>query len=102
MIVERALRAAAEASVTGHDGLVKVVVLPHAAPTPGAARTRRYRERRKHGAVLIELSVVGTALSDLVALGWLDPDSRGDRDAVRSAVIGLAARALALQLRPES
>jgi hypothetical protein len=50
--------------------------------------------------VLIELSVVATALSDLVALGWLDPDSRGDHDAVRSAVIRLlAARALALRVR---
>ena len=50
--------------------------------------------------MLIEFPVVGTALRDLVALGWLDPDSCGDRNAVQSAVIRLATRALALRTRP--
>jgi len=86
--------------VTRHNRLKNVEGSP-APPTPGAARTRLYRERRKHGAVLIELSVVGTGLRDLVALGWLDPDSRGDRDAVRRAVIRLAERALARGIRPD-
>jgi hypothetical protein len=66
----------------------------------GAERMRRHRERRQRSGVLIEFEVVGTALDGLIELGWLDPDSRGDRDAVRSAVIRLAAYALALRIRP--
>jgi hypothetical protein len=71
------------------------------APSPGAERMRRHRERRRRSGVLIEFEVVGTALDGLIELGWLDPNSRGDRDAVRSAVIRLAARALALRVGPD-
>jgi hypothetical protein len=40
-------------------------------------------------------------LDGLIELGWLDPDRRGDRDAVRSAVIRLAVRALTLRVGPD-
>jgi hypothetical protein len=69
--------------------------------SPGAERMRRHRERRRRSGVLIEFEVVGTALDGLIELGWLDPDSRGDRDGVRSAVIRLAARALTLRVGPD-
>jgi len=72
-----------------------------AAPSPGAERMRRHRERRRRSGVLIEFEVVGTALDGLIELGWLDPDRRGDRDAVRSAAIRLAARALTLRVGPD-
>jgi hypothetical protein len=91
---------AAEAAVTRHNKVRNGRVSPNA-PTLAAARTRRYRERRKKGAVLIEISVYGPALDDLVALGWLDPERRGDRDAVRSAVVRLARHALALGFRAD-
>jgi hypothetical protein len=50
--------------------------------------------------VLVEFEIVGTTLEDLVALGWLDAEDRGSRDAVAVAIVALAARALALRVRP--
>jgi hypothetical protein len=43
---------------------------------------------------------LGSALDGLVALGWLHAHKRYDADAVRAAIIWLAGRALALELRP--
>ena len=68
--------------------------------TPGAERTRKSRERRRRGGVLIEFEVVGTALDRLVTLGWLDDNGRGDKGAITTALIELADRALALRLKP--
>jgi hypothetical protein len=36
----------------------------------------------------------------LIALGWLSADRRGHKEAVMSAVIKLAGRALSARLRP--
>ena len=87
MIIERAMRAAAEASVTRHDMLTNVNVSPPAPPTPGALRMRRYRDRRKRGGLLLEIELGPAALDDLVVLRWLDPAKRQDADAVSAAVI---------------
>jgi hypothetical protein len=99
MVVERALRAATEAPVTRHDLLSNAVVLPNP-PTPGAARMRRYRWLKQQGAVAVDFVIGADAVRSLVELGWLTPERRGDRDAVRSAIIRLAARALALRIPP--
>jgi len=54
--------------------------------TAGAARMRRYRERRKRAGVLVEFEVVGITLEDLVALSWArcrrpgEPHRGGPRD----------------------
>ena len=64
--------------------------------SPGAERTRRSRERRKRGGVLIEFEVVGTALERLIELDWLPANSRNDKNAITSALIELADRALAV------
>jgi hypothetical protein len=88
------LVAKSKIAASGDDGS------PAAHPGPSAQRTRRYRERRRRGEVLIGFSVIGPARDRLAALGWLDPARRDDREAVRKAVVRLAARALALQLRP--
>jgi hypothetical protein len=69
------------------------------ATSPGAERTRKSRERRKRGGVLIEFEVVGTALDQLIALGWLPANGRGDKAAITTALIELADRALAVGLR---
>jgi hypothetical protein len=61
---------------------------------------RRYRERQKRAGVRIEFEVVGTALNDLTALGWLEPAGRSDRHAVASAIVALVTHALALRIRP--
>jgi hypothetical protein len=73
-----------------------------ATPTPGAARQRRYRARQRRGAVRIEFEILPSALAALVAGGWLDPERRGDRDAVRRAIVQIARRALELKLRPDA
>lgn len=99
MIAERALRAAAEAPVTRHELLTNANI-SDVELSPGVQRMRRYRERRKRAGVLIEFEVVGSALDDLVGLGWLDAGCRGDREAVTDAIVALATRALALRVRP--
>ena len=65
----------------------------------GAERTRRCRDRRRRGGVLIEFEVVGTALDRLIALGWLPANGRGDKEAITTALIELANRALAAELQ---
>jgi hypothetical protein len=68
------------------------------ATSPGTERTRRSRERRKRGGVLIEFEIVGSALNRLIALGWLSEYRRGDKGAITNALIELADRALAVGL----
>lgn len=73
------------------------------APRDSIHRVQRFagaNERRKRAGVLVEFEIVGTMLEDLVALDWLDAADRGSRDAVAVAVVALAARALALRVRP--
>ena len=67
--------------------------------SPGAERTRRCRDRRKRGGVLIEFEVVGTALERLIELDWLPANSRNDKSAITTALIELADRALAVGLQ---
>ncbi len=68
--------------------------------SPGAARMRRHRSLKRQGAVAVDFVVGADAVRSLIELGWLDPEHRSDRDAVRSAIIRLAARALALRIPP--
>jgi hypothetical protein len=59
---------------------------------------RRHRSLKRQGAIAVDFVVGADAVRSLIELGWLDPEHRGDRDAVRSAIIRLAARALALRI----
>jgi len=63
---------------------------------------RRFRWLRSQNALCVRFVVGADAVAHLVALGWLDPEKRGDRDAVAGAVIGVAARGLALRVTPGS
>ena len=65
----------------------------------GAERTRRCRDRRKRGGVLIEFEIVGTALDRLIELDWLPANSHNDKSAITTALIELADRALASGLQ---
>ena len=69
------------------------------ATSPAAERTRRSRERRKRGGVLVQFEVVGTALERLIELDWLPANSRNDKNAITTALIELANRALAAELQ---
>jgi hypothetical protein len=60
-------------------------------PSPGAIRMRRARWRKGQGALFVNFLVGADAIANLVALGWLDPKERGNRNAVIVAVINLAA-----------
>jgi hypothetical protein len=71
-------------------------------PSPGAIRMRRARWRKSQGALFVNFLVGADAIANLVALGWLDPEERGDRDTVTDVVIGLAMRALALRGAPRA
>jgi hypothetical protein len=99
LIVERAMRAAAKATVTRHNMLTNAEVSPDP-PTPGALRMRRHRALKQQGAVAVDFVIGADAVQFLVELGWLDPDRRGDRGAVTGAIVALATRTLALRIRP--
>jgi hypothetical protein len=98
MIVERAMRGTAEATVTRLDKLTRTNI-SGAEPSPGALRMRRARERKRQGAVTIDFLVDADAIQNMIEFGWLDPARRGNRAAGARAIVSLAARALALRTR---
>jgi hypothetical protein len=65
-----------------------------------AERTRRYRDRLRKGALLLDIQMTGIGIDRLISGGWLDPKDRGDHTAVAKAIIGLADRALSVGIRP--
>jgi len=70
--------------------------------SPGAERTRRWRERRQQGVVVVHLDVAPDVAGRLVSLGWLDASRRGDREAIATALIELAEKATELEITPAS
>ena len=50
----------------------------------------------------LELSIAPEGILDLCRLGWLDPDTADDPEAVGNAVAELTNAAIALRLRPNS
>jgi hypothetical protein len=72
------------------------------APSPGALRMRRSRERRRQGDVMVRLEVSPSATADLVALGWLPAPDRVDKDALARALVGLIDRALTMYVTPST
>ena len=54
-----------------------------------ADRMRATRERRRRGAVLVEVEVDAGMLDRLIAVGMLSADQRTDREAVGAALLGL-------------
>jgi len=50
--------------------------------------------------VQLELSIAPDGILDLCRLGWLDPDTMQDAEAVGDAVAELTNAALSLRLRP--
>ena len=68
----------------------------------GAERTRRWRQRRQHGLVVVSFDVAPDVTGKLVHLGWLDATKRGDKEAIATALIELAGRATELEVTPAS
>jgi hypothetical protein len=63
-------------------------------PSPGAARMRRFRERRRLGKVRFAIELDPIYISGLVELGWLKGSQRDDRSVVMNAFCRFVAFAL--------
>ena len=61
------------------------------APTPAAARARRYRERRLRGARIVPVEIDVELLEALSELGLIDPDDADDPVALSFALSMLIA-----------
>src|ERR1700730_5187719 len=68
----------------------------------GAERTRRWREKRQQGVVVVTFDVAPNITGELVRFGWLDATKRGDKEAVSTALIELAEKATELEVSPAS
>jgi len=67
---------------------------------PSMERTRRYRQRKQTGAVVVGFEVEPDAIAALVDLGWLPASEAADPGAVTAALLDLASRALVNRLTP--
>jgi len=63
-------------------------------PSSSATRMRRHRERTKHGSVFVKFDMTPIAVDRLIALGWLNSESRRDPYAVTVALIKFGTQAL--------
>ena len=68
--------------------------------SPGAERTRRWREKRQQGVVVVTFDVAPNITDELVRVGWLDATKRGDKKAIATAFIKLAEKAIELEVTP--
>ncbi len=59
----------------------------------GAERTRRWRERRRQGVVVVSLDVAPDVTAKLIRFGWLDPNKRDDKEAIATALIEVTGKA---------
>ena len=70
------------------------------APSPGALRMRRSRERRRQGDVIVSVEVGPNMTADLADLGWLAEPDRVDKSALARALTGLVERAIRSRVTP--
>jgi hypothetical protein len=68
----------------------------------GAERTRRWRERRRQGVVVVSFDVAPDVTARLIRSGWLDATKRGDKEAIATALIELAEKATELEVTSAS
>lgn len=64
------------------------------APSPGAVRMRRSRERRRDGLRCLTIELRETEIDSLIREGLLGVDARNDRAAVREALYAYLDRTL--------
>jgi hypothetical protein len=55
---------------------------------------RRLRHRAKHGSIFVRFEMTSSAVDRLIALGWLNSESRRDPYAVTVALIKFGTQAL--------
>jgi hypothetical protein len=70
--------------------------------SPGAIRSRRHRERKAKGAIVLKsLLIEPDLISALVQLGWINPVERGSRDAVETALNAVILHTLSYGVTPQ-
>ena len=69
-------------------------------PSPGAARTRRARQRKQHGVVVVNVEAAPDLTAGMMRLGWLDAAMAGDKAAIAAALLRLGEAAIGLDVRP--
>jgi hypothetical protein len=72
------------------------------APAPATLRTRRSRERRRQGDVIVKLEIGPNITTDLAALGWLPAPDHADKDALALALVGFIKRAITMRVTPST
>jgi hypothetical protein len=70
------------------SGTVSGPAVDRIAPSAGAVRMARYRDRRRKGLRCLTIELRETEIDTLVERGWLSRDDRGDLAAARSALYG--------------
>jgi hypothetical protein len=65
--------------------------------SPGAERTRRWREKRQRGVVVVSVDVAQDIVAKFIRFGWLDEAKCGDKEAIATVLIELARRATELE-----
>jgi hypothetical protein len=68
----------------------------HVNPSPGAMRTRRARQRKQRGVVIVNVEVTPDLTAGLIRLDWLDAAMAGDKKAIAAALLRLAEAAIGL------
>jgi hypothetical protein len=62
--------------------------------SPGAERTRRWRQKRQQGVVVVSVNVPPDVIAKLIRLGRLPATGRGDKEAIATALLKLADKAI--------
>jgi hypothetical protein len=63
-------------------------------------RTRRYRDRKRRGAVYLQSVIEPDLIACLSSLGWLHVSERNNREAVTAAIGALVLRSLSAGMTP--
>ena len=63
--------------------------VPSLLPSPGAARQKAWRARRRNGAAVYPVQADTSALNFLIDLGWLSENKSADRREVGRAIAAL-------------
>jgi hypothetical protein len=65
------------------------MVVSAPALSPGAARARRYRQRKRAGERCFQMQLTKAAVDALVRFDLLKTDQRGDAEVIRNAILAL-------------
>jgi len=69
--------------------------------TPASTiRTRRFRDRKKRGAIILQAEIQPDMVAQLVQLGWMHASESRDRSAVTAAIGACVLHSLSAGLKP--